>query len=146
MTDAGANNEDNPTGDDVESPAANNDPETIESDDEAALVELFDLDDLNGITSVEVEDIDDTTNKPTGIELYLERLDKLRVRPAPEPETTMHWALMILLAIIATVVTGAGIMISLDVLTADEFTDLAPVILTPLFTLAGTALAFYRRR
>ena len=57
---------------------------------------------------------------------------------------SVRWRLAIaLLLVISAVIAGAGVMIGLDSLTAEEARDLLPMALTPLFTLLATVVGFY---
>ena len=65
--------------------------------------------------------------------------------PPPHPDWTRHYVTISLLALVALIACGVGVMISNGALTAREARDLAAVVLTPIFTLLGTVIAFFFR-
>ena len=48
-----------------------------------------------------------------------------------------------LMVMILTILTGLAVLVALDEIAVREFKDLAGLVLTPLFTLLGSAITFY---
>jgi hypothetical protein len=65
-------------------------------------------------------------------------VSKARSRPQ------VRWTLAIaLLGVILTVIVGTGVLMANNTVSAEEARDLLAMVLTPLFTLLGTVVAFY---
>lgn len=85
---------------------------------------------------------DERGEKVVDLDLSDVSRDLFKLRKTALPRVRWRLALALLI-VISGVIVGTGTLIWNDSLTPEEARDLLAVILTPLFTLLGTVVAFY---